>query len=353
MRRTDDRGVEVDAHPRAMAAALSHTMPCNPAADGALPLLDELPMARRICAEAKLVLESLSDQARRGLRPDLSPVVLLVRTIADSVARHPVALISLARFRTPRGYLCMHSLAVSAMMVALARKLRLDEAEVRAAGVAGLLHDIGKALVSSAILDKPGALTSVEFAAVRRHSELGHHLLSGISGVGPMTLDVCMHHHEKVDGSGYPHGLRGAEISLYAKMAAVCDIFDALTSDRVHQSGRDPCEALCQMEQRTAAHLDPAVFYTFVRAVGLYPVGSLLRLCSGRVGVVVDQTALAPDMPIVKVFFCEGQNRHITPEIVNLAAGHCRDRIRDRDVGAVGVFPDADTLWAGPWSARA
>jgi putative nucleotidyltransferase with HDIG domain len=316
-----------------------------------LPILDELPAAQQICVDAKAAIGRLQDSARHGRRLDPSVLMPLVGRICDSVARHGVALISLARCRAAADYSCMHSLAVGAMMVALARKLRLDEAEVRAAGVAGLLHDIGKALVPRDVLDKPGLLTSAEFAAVRRHPEWGHRLLSGLDGVGPMSLDVCLHHHEKTDGSGYPHGLMADEISLYAKMAAVCDIYDALTSHRAYQGARDPADVLHQMDQWTATHLDPAVFRVFVRTVGIYPVGSVLLLKSGRIGIVADQAAVAPDLPQVQVVYCQKTGTSIAPELVNLAAGDCMDRIVDRASLSDRLLLDAQLPWAGPWNA--
>ena len=131
----------------------------------------------------------------------------LVEEISNSVMRNPGALISLARLKTADDYTYMHSVAVCALMIALARQLGLDEQQTRDAGMAGLLHDLGKALLPMEILNKPGKLTDEEFAIVKTHPGKGFDLLEHAQGVSEITKDVCLHHHEKVDGSGYPKGL--------------------------------------------------------------------------------------------------------------------------------------------------
>ena len=156
----------------------------------------------------------------------------LVEEISNSVMRNPGALISLARLKTADDYTFMHSVAVCALMIALARQLGLDEQQTRDAGMAGLLHDLGKAMIPMEILNKPGKLTDEEFALVKTHPEEGHKLLLAGIGISEMTRDVCLHHHEKVDGSGYPKRLNSETMSLFAKMGAVCDVYDAVTSNR-------------------------------------------------------------------------------------------------------------------------
>jgi HD-GYP domain-containing protein (c-di-GMP phosphodiesterase class II) len=233
------------------------------------------------------------------------------------------------------------------MMIALARQLGLGEADIRAAGVAGLLHDMGKALLPMDVLNKPGKLTDAEFAIVRKHPALGHKLLSDSAGAEPVALDVCLHHHEKIDGSGYPSGLRGSGISLHAKMAAVCDVYDAITSNRPYKAGWDPAESMRMMGQWAQGHFDPAVFQAFAKSLGIYPVGSLVRLTSGRIGVVTDQSPGSLTKPVVKVFFSERVRQRIPPEIVDLAARGCRENISAREDPAKWNFPDLDEMWSG------
>src|SRR5439155_18292257 len=140
-----------------------------------------------------------------GRAIDAEHCIPLVHDITESVFRNPGALVSLARLKTQDDYTYMHSVAVCALMVALARQLGLDEARCRDAGLAGLLHDTGKALMPPEVLNKPGKLTDAEFAMMKLHPQRGHELLSEGRAVVGAALDVCLHHHEKFDGSGYPH----------------------------------------------------------------------------------------------------------------------------------------------------
>ena len=286
-------------------------------------------------------------EARMGNTVDAKGVGQLVADIADSVTRNASALISLARLKTADDYTYMHSVAVCAMMIALARQLALSEADVQAAGVAGLLHDIGKALLPMDLLNKPGKLTPAEFLIVKTHPMLGFQLLSDSKSPDPMALEVCLQHHEKADGSGYPKGLKGTEISLYAKMGAVCDVYDAITSNRPYKAGWDPAESMRQMGLWAEGHFDPAVFQAFARSLGIYPVGSLVRLTSGRIGVVTEQSPGALTMPLVKVFYSDKLKQRIEPETVNLSAPGGSEKISAREDPAKWNFPDLNQLWSG------
>ena len=310
-------------------------------------MAEELSRATLICARSRQAVTSMFQEARMGNTVDSSAAGQLVQDISDSLARNSSALISLARLKTVDDYTYMHSVAVCAMMIALARQLGLDDASVRAAGEAGLLHDMGKALLPMSVLNKPGKLTAEEFAIVRQHPALGHALLGKSAGVGEITLDVCLHHHEKMDGSGYPKGLPGTEISLFAKMGAVCDVYDAITSNRPYKTGWDPAESMRRMGQWADGHFDPVVFQAFARSLGIYPVGSLVRLTSGLLGVVTQQNASTLTMPVVKVFYTTKTREHITPAALDLSERGCRDRIAAREDPAKWKFTDLDALWMG------
>ena len=140
-------------------------------------------------------------------------------------------------------------------------------------------------------------------------------LLAG-SGATPEALDVCLHHHEKVNGKGYPHGLQGDEISLYSKMGAVCDVYDAITSNRPYKAGWDPAESIQKMAQWAKdGHFDERIFQAFVKSIGIYPTGSLVKLKSGRLGVVVEPGSKSLLSPMVRVFFSTKANEPITPQL--------------------------------------
>lgn len=310
------------------------------------PLADELARALKICAQAKQAVNSMFDEARMGKAVDTSSAKMLVEDISSSLSRHPGALISLARLKTADDYTYMHSVAVCALMVALAKQLKLDEAQTRSAGIAGLLHDLGKALIPLEVLNKPGKLTDDEFAIIKTHPNAGHELLLGSTGADAVALDVVLHHHEKADGSGYPRSLSNSGISLYVKMGAICDVYDAITSNRPYKAGWDPAESLRKMAEWCTGHFDPVVFQAFVKSLGIYPIGSLVRLNSGRLGIVIEQTRSALLQPSLKVFFSTRTNARIRPEIVDLSRPACRENIVGREDPRRWNFPDLNELWS-------
>ena len=319
----------------------------------AVPASVEFARAAKICAQSKRAVASMFQEARMGKAVDTDGAQKLVEEISDSISRNPGALISLARLKTADDYTYMHSVAVCALMIALSKQLKLDEKLTRSAGIAGLLHDLGKALMPMDVLNKPGKLTDEEFAIIKTHPEEGHKLLLGSTGADEMALDVVLHHHEKTDGSGYPKRLKDSEISLYAKMGAVCDVYDAITSNRPYKAGWDPAESLRKMAEWAKGHFDPTVFQAFVKSLGIYPVGSLVKLNSGRLGIVVEQAEKSLLTPRIKVFFSTRSNARIKPEIVDLSRANCPEKIVSREDPAQWNFPDLNELWSGlsgsPW----
>lgn len=291
----------------------------------------EVKRAAKICNKAKGAVVSMFQEVRMGKAISADAAGELVDEISSSVQRNPGALISLARLKTADDYTYMHSVAVCALMVSLARQLGQDETSTRELGLAGLLHDLGKAMMPNEVLNKPGKLTDDEFAIMRTHPGEGHRLLVEGDAVGSIVLDVCRHHHEKVDGSGYPDHLKGDQISLHAKMGAVCDVYDAITSNRPYKAGWDPAESIRKMTEWSKGHFDEAVFQAFVRSVGIYPAGSLVKLESGRLGVIVEQSQKSLLQPVVKVFFSSKAQTYIKPELIDLSKPGAMDRIASRE----------------------
>jgi putative nucleotidyltransferase with HDIG domain len=313
---------------------------------------EELLRAARICRQAKPAVVAMFNEARMGRAIEATSALPLVQEISDSVTRNPGALIGIARLKDKDEYTYMHSVAVCALMIALARQLGLDSDLTREIGLAGLLHDLGKAKVPLAILNKPGKLTDAEFEAVKSHPAQGHALLVAGGSVGEIPLEVCLHHHEKTDGTGYPHRLEGEQISLYAKMGAVCDVYDAITSNRPYRNGWNPSESIRKMAEWAKGHFDNTVFQAFVKTVGIYPVGSLVRMESGRLGVVVEQTEGALLTPKVRLFFSTKSQLHIPPETLDLSRSSCSDRIVGREDAECWGLTRVDEIWAGEAAAR-
>lgn len=307
----------------------------------------EVKSAQKICARAKSAVIDMFNDARMGKAIQVEHVQALVEEISESVLRQPHALISLARLKNSDEYTYMHSVAVCALMIALARQLNLDEDMVHEAGLAGLLHDLGKMGIPNKILNKPGKLTDEEFNTIKSHPQIGASILLNNPLVSPMVLDVVLHHHEKVDGSGYPHKLNGDTISLFAKMGAVCDVYDAITSNRPYKKGWSPAESIRKMAEWSKGHFDESVFQAFVKTVGIYPTGSLVRLESGRLGVVTEQSETSLLTPKVKVFFSAKMKTPILQETLDLSTLIGKDKIIGRESPDDWGFRHLDDLWRG------
>lgn len=309
-------------------------------------LASELAQAARICRRARADMISMFAEARMGHAVDTEAAMGLVEDIGASIERNPLALISMARLKSADDYTFMHSVAVCGLMLALGRQLGLEGDTLREAGLAGLLHDLGKAQVSTAILNKPSRLTDAEWVEIRRHPALGHALLERAGSAGELVLDVCLNHHERIDGGGYPAGLDGSRLSLHARMGAVCDVYDAITSNRPYKAGWDPAESIRRMAEWSGSHFDDAVFRAFVRSVGIYPVGSLVRMASGRLGIVIDQAEQSLTTPRVKLFFSVAAGMRIPPQVVDLSRRDATDRIVARESPEAWNFTDLDRIWA-------
>lgn len=307
---------------------------------------DEYRRAANLCSQAKQVVIALFEQVRMGKTIETGGARIVVEQVLEELSRNSCALISLVRLKTMSEFTYMHSVAVSVLMVALAMRLGLERRQICSAGLAGLLHDLGKATLPVDILHKPGKLSESEFSIVRRHPEEGLRLLQD-SGIDGAVLDVCANHHAKMDGSGYPQGLKGNAISRFARMAAVCDVYDAISSGRPYKSAWDPAESMRKMAEWTSGHFDPVVFHAFVKSVGIYPVGSLVRLSSGRLGVVVGQSAGSLLAPSVKIFFSTKLNARVPQEIVDLSSPDFGEKIEAREDPAKWNFPDLNELWSG------
>jgi HD-GYP domain-containing protein (c-di-GMP phosphodiesterase class II) len=305
---------------------------------------EEMQRAKQIVSQARGAMKTMFEDMRMGKAVDAELCLPLVEEINASVARNPGAIVSLARLKTSDDYTYMHCVAVCALMVALGRQLKLPDGDVREAGLAGLVHDLGKSAMPMDVLNKPGKLTTEEFAIIRRHPEEGHRMLLEAKGVGEVPLDVCLHHHEKISGQGYPHRLKGDDISVFARMGAVCDVYDAITSNRPYKAGWDPSESVQRMAQWTReGQFDERIFQAFVRSIGIYPTGSLVRLNSGKLAVVVEQGTQSLLHPLVRAFYSTKSQEPITPELIDLSRS--TDQIASRESPAQWGFAHLDDFW--------
>jgi putative nucleotidyltransferase with HDIG domain len=347
IQQSDTQEVWIDTR-RGTAAQETAVAPTSKGGQDTTPvsLEQEVQRARAICGRAKEAVMTMFSEAKMGRAMNVEDVDLLVEEISSSIQRHPHALISLSRLKTSDEYTYMHSVAVCALMVALARRMGMPEEQVREAGVAGLMHDVGKMMIDPDILNKPGRLTPQEFEAMKYHPEAGLKILDASLHANAIVRDVCLHHHEKMDGSGYPHGLVGEQISIFARMGAVCDVYDAITSDRPYKKGWGAAHSIREMAS-WKGHFDDGVFQAFVKTVGIYPVGALVRLDSGRLAVVVEQNEQTLLSPRVRVFMSARAGKRLTPQVVNLASEAVQDAIVKIELPGDWGLSDEHELWGG------
>ena len=291
----------------------------EPSPEPRAPLHEELERARKLQAKSKAAVTSMFQEVRMGNAIKVGEAAPLVDEISESITRNPEAFLNLTRLKTKDDYTYMHSVAVCALMIALGKQLGLTGADLKEAGLAGLLHDVGKMMIPDDVLNKPGKLTDEEFDIIKQHPHKGWELLQGSPKITASVLDVCLHHHERVDGTGYPERISGDPFSLFARMAAVCDVYDALTSNRCYKNGWEPAETIRKMAEWRNGHFDERVFQAFVKTIGIYPSGTLVRLKSGRLAIVIEQTEKSLLTPIVRVFFSTKSNEPIMPEMINLS----------------------------------
>ena len=357
------RGVTPAARPAAAsvagavaAATADAETPAEPAVEGITdapeeakskplaPLSQELNKAREVTRMVRNTVESLFRDAQLGRNLDTQRIDTAVRSVQESLDRNPGALLSLVRIKRADEYTYMHSVAVSALMAQLAKTLGMDETAQYQAATAGLLHDIGKVGVPNEILNKPGRLTEDEFTAVRNHPRNGHELLARGGEFDDVALDVCLHHHERIDGRGYPDRLKGDEITLFARMGAVCDIYDAISSNRPYKSAWTPFESLRQMASWGKGHLDHDIFRAFVRSVGVYPVGTIVKLKSNRLAIVTEQNENELRKPVIRAFYSTQLHERIEPRFIQIGKGH--DEILSVEDPEAWNLPPIDQLLA-------
>jgi len=282
-------------------------------------LADEMQRAVNIRRQAVGLVRTVMQDARLGKAVELDNVSPVVQNITESILRNSGALLGLLRIKTKDDYTFLHSVSVCTLLVAFCRSRGMDDETIYQAGIGGLLHDTGKALVPDHILNKAGRLTDEEFAIIRKHPRDGYEILRQTPEIGQIPLDITLHHHERRDGSGYPDRQAEGQISELAQMAAIVDVYDAITSDRCYHKGMPAADALRKIYEWSKFHFSPSLTQEFMRCVGIYPVGTMVMLESGRLGVVVEPHESNLLTPKVNVFFNTRSQTYIRPELLDLS----------------------------------
>lgn len=318
------RGDDVPDAPTAeeVTEHLEHEMlraAVEPVPERRIPAGEEMARAKKIHGEANRIIHAIMQDVRLGQQVKLEQAEPVVMQMTESILRNGGALLSLTRVKNKDDYTFMHSVSVCALLVSFCRAMGMDADTIHLAGIGGLLHDIGKVKVPDKILNKPGRLTDEEFKVMKCHVVESKKILSETDGIAETSIQVAAQHHERHDGSGYPEGLKGEAITQMGQMAAICDVYDAITSERCYHKGLVPHEALRKIFEWSKFHFNPTLVQAFLRTIGIYPVGTLVLLESGRIGVVVEQSESNLLQPRVKLFFDSRKQSYTAPLEVDLA----------------------------------
>ncbi|WP_026377071.1 HD-GYP domain-containing protein [Aestuariibacter salexigens] len=248
------------------------------------------------------------NRVKQGQPADISPLVGLSHQVIDSVFDNPNALSCLTLIKNADQYLLEHSLNCSILMAMFANSLGYDKAQVEELGLAGLLMDVGMATIPDDIIKARGKLSKADWELIKTHVDTGVELLEQTDDISDIVLDVVQNHHERVDGSGYPSGKSGEEISTFARMAAIVDCYDAMTSTRHHQESMSATAALKKLLKDP--QLDKELVQAFIKCIGVHPVGSLVRLKSDKLAIVSQANKNNPLKPVVMVFYSVRSQTH-------------------------------------------
>lgn len=284
------------------------------------PSAEEAASALETFREANGFIQQVMGEVRLGRQRELETLEAAVGELADTLLSHAPTLGHLSRLKFQDDYTFRHSVGVGVQMAGFCRFLHVGHELSRQAAIGALLHDVGKMRIPLEVLNKPGRLTEAEFGEMKNHVLYGEELLADVSWVPPIARQVLAQHHERYDGSGYPRRLAGEGISQFGQMAAIIDVYDAITSARVYHEPLQPVEAIRKLQEWGKFHFNEELVRHFIRMVGVYPDGTLVRLESGRLGIVVAQNPKNMLLPRVRVVYDSRRGHAVEPYEVDLAA---------------------------------
>lgn len=295
--------------------------PMTPAEKVSYDLHMELPRAKKVYKASKAHISELLDSVKNDNAIDLDQSRQLVSQCVNSILTNPNAMFWLTRIKNQDEYTAEHCLRVSIMAIAFGKTLNLSRGELELIGLCGMLHDVGKMKVPLSILNKPAKLNSDELKLMQEHAVLGYIFLKQHGGIEEIVCDVAHSHHERVDGKGYPRQLPENTISLFSKVIAIIDAYDAITSDRPYRDGLTPLDALGILFKERGKHFDSDLVEKFIQMVGIYPPGSLVEMTNGETGIIL---AANPDQklkPKIEIIL-DSDGNFRRPTIIDLSKEH-------------------------------
>ena len=278
----------------------------------------ELEVAAKLHTKGKHLQKTMLESVVKNLPVDVAIPEAFTNNLVSSVDRNPNALMCMTKIREKGSYLIEHSLNVAILLANFGTHVGLDEEQIQELALSGLLHDIGKIKISDEILHKPGHLNDQEMTIMRDHVYYGTKALVEM-GISDSIVRTIAQHHERLDGYGYPDGLRGDEITQFGRMIAIADTYDAITADRCYKAGMSSKKALQILLQEAPEKYDEELVKQFIQCIGIFPVGSLVKLNNEKIAMVLKQHLVHTTKPVVKVFYSVRGNHYLEPKELDLA----------------------------------
>ncbi len=271
-----------------------------------------------IYQEAFNAVKDVLQRVKNAQSFDPRVITEIVESIVDKVTTDAQAFLRLSSIREMDNYTYLHSIDVCIYSIIMGKKLGLNNRDLNKLGLGAILHDIGKGMVPSEILLKPGPLTEEEFDVMKKHTIYGYEIISNNHNLDRTVANIAVQHHERWDGLGYPYQLKGTSIDRFARIVTVCDIYDALTANRVYRGRILPHEAAEYIANNRGIIADPELTRSFIQNVAVYPVGSMVLLSTGEIGRVTEVQNSAPLRPVIDIIAHKNLQKEISEHRVDL-----------------------------------
>lgn len=316
----------------------------RPAYVDQVPLEEEIVHAREIEGKARETMRELIENVEKDKDFSIALATKVVTNMVNSVLRNPDALVCLTYLRNINEYTALHSIRTCILGIAFGRHLVFTKEELIDLGLGLLLHDVGMTKIPKEILTKPRGLTTQEFETMTRHVGWGVAIIKKSGGIPPLAMQVVQQHHERRDSAGYPVRLKGDAISQAGLIGSIVDVYDAVTSDRTYSGGLSAEDTLKRMYEWREKDFHPQLVEDFIRCMGIFPIGSLVELSTGSVGVVISinrARRLKPKVALVLTANKTPYSRKVITDLMEHTDGQGREIkiTRVLPVGTHGIHP--------------
>lgn len=303
-----------------------------------IPVEEEYKRTHENFQSAREFTGNLLDELRLGKTVNTETARDTVEQCVSSILRNPDALLWMSKIRQESQYTAEHSLNVCVLAIAFGRHLGFSQEQLETLGMCGLLHDIGKMRVPNEILEKSGPLNKKEMNLMKAHTVHGRNLLLSTPTISPVVIDAAYSHHERIDGQGYPRKIPGSDISLFTRIISIVDAYDAMTADRCYSKAKSTTVALKIIYEERGKQFDDELALQFIKSIGLFPVGSVVELYNGQIGIVVDTNPRRRHLPRVVLVLDKDRTKKEKYKIADLS--HIEEGDMPRDFLIKHVLPD-------------